>query len=441
MPGFPKLSLVEGGFEELALELATYLDNAKGEESKVVAEITPHLADSEKTDSVTDRDAALKKLVTASSILNGAPERELQAAYNLLIHLISQAEDPDKYLPPVCKYLTSPITSSPHNGGGIALGILSTLFNTIQPDDETRYHVLLAIISVIKNTGNFDTLAPQLKAVDTWVEEWELEPADARKLYLAISDVAAAARESEESYHYLLKALNTIQSEASSTEARELSIRALKLALQSDKHFDFQDLTALDSIQALRKSDQTWSEILELFSAENFDDFLDFKEGNPSFLEANGVNEDVLAKKMRLLTLASLSAAAHQSRTLPYGQIAKALQIPVEDVEMWVINSIRSGLVEGKLSQQKQEFLIHRSTYRVFGDNQWREVAARLDVWRNSLTNVLSIIRQQKEEFAREKEQELQNLNNSGEQKGGYRGRGQRNQGDRTQQPQAVEVD
>ena len=166
MPGFPKLSLVEGAFEELALELAAYLDNAKGEEGTIANDITPLLADPEKSErpQQTDKDAVLKKLVTASSILNGAPERELQAAYNLLIHLISQAEDPDRYLPPVCKYLQAPITSSPHNGGGIALGILSTLFNTIQPDDETRYHVLLAIISVIKSTGNYDTLAPQLKA-------------------------------------------------------------------------------------------------------------------------------------------------------------------------------------------------------------------------------------------------------------------------------------
>jgi translation initiation factor 3 subunit M len=86
---------------------------------------------------------------------------------------------------------------------------------------------------------------------------------------------------------------------------------------------------------------------------------------------------------------------------------------------MWVIDSIRSGLVEGKLSQQKQEFLIHRSTYRVFGENQWREVASRLETWKSSLVNVLAVIRTQKEEFIREKEAEL---NGSGMQSGqGYR--------------------
>jgi translation initiation factor 3 subunit M len=73
---------------------------------------------------------------------------------------------------------------------------------------------------------------------------------------------------------------------------------------------------------------------------------------------------------------------------------------------MWVIDVIRAGLVEGRLSQQTQTFLIHRSTYRVFGDNQWREVASRLDMWRNSLVGVLQVIQQEKQRFQQEKEEE-----------------------------------
>lgn len=434
MPGLPKLSLVEGPFEELASELATYLDNLKGDGSSLTSDITPLLANPNPEAETaapdrpkeTNKDAVLKKLVTASAALNGAPERELQAAYNLLVHLISQAEDPDTYLPPVCRNLSQPITSSPHNGTGIALGILGTLFNTIQPDDETRYHVLLAIVEVIKSSGNYETLQPQLRELERWVQDWELDAEDARSLYLAISGAATAAGQGEDSYVYLLKALRTIQDDASSAQARELSVKALRTALANERHFDFQDLTALDSIQALRKSDETWFELLELFNAENYDDLQDFKESNASFLSDNKLDEDVLDRKMRLLTLASLAAQASQSRTLPYATIAKALNIPSEDVEVWVIDSIRSGLVEGKLSQQKQEFLIHRSTYRVFGENQWREVASRLETWKGSLRNVLVVIRQQKEEFVREKEAEIQAQAAGRDQNPWGKGRGQR---------------
>ena len=410
MPGILKLSLVEGPFEELATELASYLDNLKGDSSSLATDIAPLLADAEKPErpKETNKDAVLKKLVVASPALNAAPERELQAAYNLLIHLISQSQDPETYLPPVCKYLSQPITSSPHNSTGIALGILGTLFNTIEPDDETRYHVLLAIVEVIKGSSNYETLQPQLKELDRWVAEWEIEPEEARKLYLSVSSAASAAGETQDSYIYLLKALRTAQDEPNTAEARDLSIQALKAALQNERHFDFQDLTTLDSIQALRQSNETWYEILELFSSETFDDLQDFKESNSSFLSDNKLDEDMLDRKMRLLTLASLSAQASQTRTLSYSTIAKALNISTEDVEVWVIDSIRSGLVEGKLSQQKQEFLIHRSTYRNFGENQWREVASRLETWKGSLVNVLAVIRAQKEEFIKEKEAEIQ---------------------------------
>lgn len=410
MPGLPRLSLVEGSFEELSTELATYLDSQKGEGSNILGEIKSLLADPEQAGGAqkeTNKDAVLKKLTSGSSALNGAPERELQAAYHLLIHLINQAPEPDRYLAMVCKHLTQPITSSPQNGTGIALGILGTIFNTVDPDDDVRYHVLLAIIDVIKRSRNYETIRPQLKNLDEWLEEWEMDPAEQRRLFLAVSDAASAGNEPEQAYLYLLRALRAAQDEPSSQTARDLSLRALKTALSSEKHFDFQDLTALDSIQALRKSDETWSDLLEIFVDQTLEDLLDFKEGNGSFISDNGLNEEVLDKKMRLLTLATLAAQASETRTLPYATISKSLRVPPEETEVWVIDCIRSGLVEGKLSQQRQEFQIHRSTHRTFGDKQWREVASRLETWRASLTNVLAVIRQQKEEYVKEKEAEL----------------------------------
>ena len=72
MPGPPNTLLIEGTFEELADELAQYIDDVRRKQSEdspaLRAEVTPLLDQSQK-------DEALKKLVTASSILNSAPER------------------------------------------------------------------------------------------------------------------------------------------------------------------------------------------------------------------------------------------------------------------------------------------------------------------------------------------------------------------------------
>ena len=259
-------------------------------------------------------------------------------------------------------------------------------------------------------SSSFEILRPQLKNIDSWIAAWETDEEDQRKLFLEIASVAGEAGEDTQSYLYLLRALRTIPiEEVSSNDAHDLAIRALKVALSHPSHFDFQDLTSSDPIQALRKSDPEWYELLEIFNAELLDDYNDFLESHEDFLSDASLDASILHRKMRLLTLASL-AASTASRSLPYQHIGRALQIPSEDVEMWVIDVIRAGLVEGKLSQLNQTFLIHRSTYRVFGEKQWTEVQGRLDTWRASLEGVLEVVRQERIKTVGERERELREL-------------------------------
>ena len=321
-----------------------------------------------------------------------------------------QSPNHDKLLPRICQNLCAPITSSPTNGSGLALSVLTTIFNILTPDNDIRYHVFLAVLRVIRGSSSFETLKPQLKNLDSWIAQWETDEEDQRKLFLTIAEVATDTGEEEQAYQYLLRALRTIPvDEASSEEARSLSVRALKSALSHPTHFDFQDLIALDTIQALRKSDATYFELLEIFNAQLLDDYNDFKDEHDDWLDEQALDDSLLYRKMRLLTLASI-AASSQSRSLPYQHIAHALQIPSEDVEMWVIDVIRAGLIEGKLSQLNQTFLIHRSTYRVFGERQWTEVQGRLDTWRASLEGVLRVVRLEREKMLGEKEREIREV-------------------------------
>jgi translation initiation factor 3 subunit M len=72
MPGPATTLLIEGTFEELADELAQYIDtlkNSHGEaNSTVQSEVAQQLEEGKK-------DEALKKLVTGSTVLNQAPEK------------------------------------------------------------------------------------------------------------------------------------------------------------------------------------------------------------------------------------------------------------------------------------------------------------------------------------------------------------------------------
>ncbi|RDW84961.1 eukaryotic translation initiation factor 3 subunit M [Coleophoma cylindrospora] len=386
---------IEGSFQELAQELAEYLN--------IGPEIEPLLAENKK-------DEALKRLVTASPALNASPEKEFTAAYNLLIYLVVQSPSVNKFLPKICENLSKPVTSSPINGAGLALSVLTTVFNLLTPDNDVRYNVFQAVLRLVKGSGLFEMLRPQLKKLDTWISQWDVDEEAERKLYAQIADIAEDAGEEEQSYQYTLKALRTFDpkesKEISSAEAQQLALRALKSALLSDKHFDFHDLTSLPTIQALSDSHPTYFELLEIFSEKELEDYNDFRDEQDGFFEKEDLDNSKLHRKMRLLTLASL-AASTSSKELEYKRISKALQVPAEDVEMWVIDVIRAGLVEGKLSQQKKVFLVHRTTYRVFGEKQWREVATRLDQWKESLTGVLEVIKRERQQADVQKEREI----------------------------------
>ena len=296
--------------------------------------------------------------------------------------------------------------------------------------------MFLAIVRAVKNSSSisssFETLTPQLASLDSWFQQWETDEEDQRTLLITVAELASDAGDSEQSYTYLVRALRTFPgAETSTDEARSLSLRAAKTALSNPAQFDFQDILSLDSIQALSKFDPLWFEVLEIFSSEQLDDYVDFLETNPNFIEEAKLPNAVLDRKIRLLTLTSL-ASATSSRSVPYDAIKRALQIPEEEVEMWVIDVIRAGLVEGKLSQLNKIFMIHRSTYRVFADKQWTEVQSRLETWKGSIENVLGILRAAREQSARERDAEESSrnprVNGYGGRGGGYVGRRQQQQ-------------
>jgi hypothetical protein len=108
----------------------------------------------------------------------------------------------------------------------------------------------------------------------------------------------------------------------------------------------------------------------------------------PSKYTKSDIDESKAERKIRLLTLATLSNTP--SRTLSYTKIASSLDISQEDVELWLIDVIRAGLVEGKLSQARQELLVHRTTYRTFGKAEWEDLYSRLEDWKVALEGVLA---------------------------------------------------
>ncbi|CAP60491.1 uncharacterized protein PODANS_1_7870 [Podospora anserina S mat+] len=423
----PQLIFVDGTFAELAQEMADYIqaNSAKTEHAVQVGDEVRPLLEKEKNED------ALEAIVKASGVLNTVPEKEFTGAINLLIHLVLQSNEPKRHLPAVCSNLLKPITSSPSHGFTLAASALSTIFNLLDKTNPVRYNVFLQIIRFIRQHGQYELLKPRLKNLEAWFADWETNAEDQRKLYIDVADAAAEAGDDEESYHYILKALSTFErEEAEGEEAQKYSLKALKMAISSPTRFDFQDLRALPSVQALSDSQPVYSQLLDIFTEQDLEDYNDFREEHEGWIEKEKLDHEKLQRKMRLLTFASL-AASTPNREIPYANIAKALQIPSEDVEMWTIDVVRAKLVEGRLSQKQKVFLVHRTTYRVFGEKQWRELGTRIDQFKLVVDRLTSTVRRAQAEVEQarkaEEEQLAKKLAGAGISSG--------NPGDRRRQP------
>ncbi|KAI1107850.1 PCI-domain-containing protein [Jackrogersella minutella] len=390
---------VDGTFAELAQEMADYLN--------VGDEVKPLLEKDQK-------DEVLKKIIIASPALNSVPEKEFQSSYNLLVYLVLQSDNAGMFLPRVCDNLTKPITSSPVHGPGLALNVLTAVFNQLKVESERdnalRYNVFMAILRFVKLNGFYDTLRRTLPQIPAWLKKWETDEEDQRKLYMEIAEIAHDAGDDETSYQHVLRALRTFdEDEIKEEEAQKLALRALKTSILAPTHYDFQDLLAVPAIQSLSESHPLYHELLVIFAEKDLEDYNDFNEEHEGFIEKEHLDGDRLHRKIRLLTFASL-AASTSNQEIPYASIEKALQIPPEDVEMWAIDVIRAGLVEGKLSQSKKVFLVHYTTYRVFTEKQWREVGDRLDGWKVLLRDVVANLRREQANAEAHKKREAEEL-------------------------------
>jgi len=200
----------------------------------------------------------------------------------------------------------------------------------------------------------------------------------------------------------------------------------VKTSLLSSQQYDFQDLLSVPCVQALSETHPVYFELLTVFAEKDLEDYNQFREEHEGFVEKEHLDLEKLQTKMRLLTFASL-AARTQTREIPYADIAKALQISLEEVELWIIDVIRAQLVEGRMSQQKKVFLVHRTTYRVFGEKQWRQLGDLVDTWRDTLNKVATTLRKEQANLEAQRKRDLEEverkLTNTGMGSGGDRRR------------------
>jgi hypothetical protein len=206
------------------------------------------------------------------------------------------------------------------------LQVLSTLYNSVALT-ETKISILLSLFKVAKSDQELDVVVPVLQKLESWFNELQVGEEKQAELYLYISECGF---EPSVTLTHLQKYLRIKQDVS-------LAKKAIKLALGIRSCLMFEDIITLDAVQKLR-GELLW-ELLNIFTTKNLADYNAFVKKHPNFLSENGLSQEALLEKIRLLTLDSI-ATVHVGKTIKYEVISKALEIPVDKVEFWVIDGI-----------------------------------------------------------------------------------------------------
>ncbi|RLN44354.1 hypothetical protein BBJ29_006447 [Phytophthora kernoviae] len=233
-------------------------------------------------------------------------------------------------------------------------------------------------------------VAPYLEQVETLVGAQKISVEDRRVLLLKVADLLSKSHDTLKVLAVLEKYLATFEQDKAA-EAKATAERAAKLVLQNPVASFLARVNLITSpvVAAALKGSKLY-ELLDVVSTKTLKEFVAFQKNAGDVFTKYELKQEELADTMRLFTLCSLPTGFKE---IPYAEVAAVLELQEEDVEKWVVRAITSGLVSAKIDQLSRTVVISRSLQRGFGAEQWKEIDAKLQLYKKNVGGLLDVIK------------------------------------------------
>ncbi|KAG5354794.1 Eukaryotic translation initiation factor 3 subunit M [Yarrowia sp. B02] len=387
--------VVDGSLADLVAELTAYIETLGCDELE---------ANCQRALGSGDESKVFELITQQLSLLNKSPEAQFESVWLLALHVFSFSES-SEWVDAVLKALSGHANlprsfNGPAAAGQAVVAVQAALFNMLSThDDSLLASTLLAALATAEETGNLHLLAGQLKSDQTvtWINTWQLDAGVRDTLISKLYAALVSLDEPAKALALLIAAVGNTQ-----TSTFPQTCQLVQQALKSDHVYDFSAILALEPVADLKTTEQRLFELLTTVASGDVAKMTSLANGDgKSLIEENDFDSEALLAKTRVIALANL-AAEHPE--LEYSAIAKTLDVAPETVELWVIDTIRAGLVEGRLSQTKQSFAVHRAQKSgAVTKEDWEVISQRLDVWKKSITDVLHVVKQARENAHQQK--------------------------------------
>lgn len=180
-----------------------------------------------------------------------------------------------------------------------------------------------------------------------------------------------------------VKYLETFDESNASNSSEE--IKSVIVALINEPQmFQYESILDLAASKVLKGT--TVEKVLDFLVFKNYVDYESFGSTQVDDLTKEGILPDVVSRKMRLLSLATL---ANQSSTIKLSDVADVLKVDSSDVETWAVDAIVNGIIDAKIDQLESVIYVKHSIQREFTTEQWKEIANNLTTWKENVDALL----------------------------------------------------
>jgi len=293
--------------------------------------------------------------------------------------------------------------------------LLSSLYN-LRPDGPEKCKLVTSMITLAAahqpsmlaegkglgkllaedGSGN-SSVGDGVPQIVTLLNGWNVPSSDRRALFRAAASGIPDSVARKQRFTLLLVESYTEASqvdEAGINAAKEAAIGAIRDPITLFVHQ--RTMLTMPATQALANNaaTKTLHALLVIFQEGKLEDYNAFlkQNGGDKAVKDWGLDPATSVRYMRILSLCSL-AAEHEE--IPYGTVAKTLQLDSEkEVESWVIAAVSSGLLSAKMDQLQQSVMVERSVVRKFDMEQWKALQSRLNVWKQNVRGILESYKQ-----------------------------------------------
>lgn len=353
------------------------------------------------SDEITIKSELAAKLFSGSpaSTLTKLSDKEFEPAFYLLVYLLSELEGTsfEKLLQKDSKVVNLLIESTPAQVPSLRdrrslkpttiLSIINTFFNYLPATSATRVFLVELILKIVSDT-QIDFSLIQSAVGDNlvgWLKAAGAPETETKRLFWFFIKLDKS---------FTLKSLQLIKAFTSKYTLSLTELHDLITFALSSSVVDLSFLVNNNVAAALQENS----------SDELTQTFIQYTKGELVSTAPGTLSEDVHAKS-KILALAKffVSSIDAGKNSFLYSDIPTELVSSPTEFEKLLIDSIKAGVIEGKLNQVNETFyLVRANRFVLAGDNQkiahdWEIVKKSLVEWKESLNNINEIVKNAKE--------------------------------------------